>query len=336
MPRRPSRRPSPRRDRSTAASRLALRLASLMAWIADGAARLLDRIAGRIATTFDRLLPPGSVRLRRAEIAAMSLFGIALAIGLLWGVPTLSRHADTLSRERDTLPSGPQVAFVQDLAWLPVAEHERLAATVAAELAGRSVLDHEALASAATALAATGWFDGPPRLRRAARHLVEIDAPWRIAAALVRDGGHDHLVDSSGHRLPLAWPAGTGPRDLVVVEGLAEGVPGRPGDRWPGGTLPIVLRVLPDLAGHEWSDQIAAIDASAVAAGGPIVLETARGGRLIWGRPDAGAAEVPVATRIAWLDALQAGNGSIDPPPARQFDLRLDYLATAPRRIAVR
>ncbi|MGA0420592.1 MAG: hypothetical protein ACO3P9_11265, partial [Phycisphaerales bacterium] len=71
-------------------------------------------------------------------------------------------------------------------------------------------------------------------------------------------------------------------------------------------------------------------------AGGPSVRETARGGRLIWGRPDAGAAEVPVATRIAWLDALQAGNGSIDPPPARQFDLRLDYLATAPRRIAVR
>lgn len=332
MPRRTARSTSPRTRRPAPPHRLA----RLTGWLSKVATASIAGIAESTTAAFDRILPPESRRRRRAELAGVGAFATTLFIGAIWGVPTLVRHADELSRERQPSPSGPQVEFAGDLGWLPVAERDRLAATVSAELAGRSVLDHDALSSAAESLAATGWFAGPPRVRRTARHLVEVEAAWRIAAALVRDGGTDHLVDAEGRRLPLGWPRGDGPANLVVVEGLAEGAPPRPGDRWPGGTLAIALRVLPDLQGHEWSDQIAVIDASGVAHGGPIALETVRGGRLVWGRPDAGAAEVPVATRIAWLDALHAGNGSIDPPPARQFDLRLDYLASAPRRVAVR
>lgn len=312
------------------------RLPRLIAWCSASAAAAGEHAAELATRGFDRLLPPESIRRRRAELLGTGLFAAVLLCGAIWGVPALVRQADGLSREAAVPESGPRVVFAGDLEWLPDAERERLAATICAELAGRSVVDHDALAAAADALAATGWFAGTPRVRRTARHLVEVDAPWRIAAALVRDGDADHLVDAEGRRLPLSWARDTGPTGLVVVDGLAEGAPDLPGQRWPGGTLAIALRVLPSLLGHEWSDQIAVLDASDVARGGPIAIETVRGGRLVWGRPDAGAAEVPVATRIAWLDALHAGNGSIDPPPARQFDLRLDYLASAPRRVAVR
>lgn len=337
MPRRSARSsttpPSRHRSRRTG---LASRLVGMGACFAERAAALSGRTGAAVTEGFDRLLPPGSPRRRRTERAGISAFAIILLAGAIWGVPSLERRADELSREAPVPNVGPEVVFADDLAWLPIAERERLAATVSASLADRSVTDHRALSAAAEALEATGWFEGPPRLRRIARHLVEVEAPWRLAAALVRDRDTDHLVDASGRRLPLAWPTGSGPSDLVVVEGLSEPAPNRPGDPWPGGSLGIALRVLPDLAGHAWSDQIAIVDATAIAHGGPIALETVRGGRLIWGRPDAGAAEVPVATRLAWLDALHAGNGSIDPPPARQFDLRLDYLASAPRRVAVR
>lgn len=320
------RRPSRPRGRSAAVS----------AGVWRGLSRGVEILSEATTRGFDRVLPPGSPRLRRAEIAGASLLGLAVLGGALWGVPALRRHADVISREAAMPAAGPRVVFLQNLDWIPPAEEDRLAATVSASLAGRSVIDHDALRGAAEALASTGWFDGPPRLRRAARHRVEVDAPWRRAAAVVRDRGTDHLVDTEGHRLPLAWASGSAPSTLVVIDGLAESAPRRPGERWKGGALTIALRVLPQLAGRPWSDQIATLDVSTVAEGGPIVLGTVRGGRLIWGRPDAGAAEVPVATRLAWLDALHAGSGTIDPPPARQFDLRLDYLASAPRQIAVR
>lgn len=331
MPRRTARSNTPRRRAGKAPL-----LARLKDRSTATAAAWIDRAAELVTLGFDRLLPPDSTRRRRVEVGATALLAAALLGGALWGLPALVRDADELSRERAVPASGPRVAFRGDLDWLPDAERDRLAATVAAELAGRSVVDHEALKKASDALAATGWFAGPARVRRTARHLVEVDAVWRTAAALVRDGAMDHLVDIEGRRLPLAWPRGTGPSELVLIDGIAEPAPDRPGRRWPGGALAIALRVLPDLRGHDWSDQIAVIDAVDLARGGPVAIETVRGGRLVWGRPDAGAAEVPVATRIAWLDALHAGNGSIDPPPARQFDLRLDYLASAPRRVAAR
>lgn len=332
MPRRSSgSRPTPpaRGVAASFATALGLRLRTLVAQGGRGLGGLVER-------GFERLLPGGSARRRRAEILATALFAAALLAGGIWGVPSLAGRADALSREAPPPASGPRVVFLDELGWLPASERERLAATVASTLAERSVVDREALAAAAAALESTGWFEGTPRLRRRALHRVEVEGRWRVAGALVRDGATDHLVDADGRRLPLAWPSGTGPTGLVVIEGLRESAPDRPGEIWPGGALALALRVLPHLHGRAWSGEIASIDASAVASGGPIALETARGGRLIWGRPDSGAAEVPVATRLAWLDALHAGNGSIDPPPARQFDLRLDYLASAPRRIASR
>ena len=60
-----------------------------------------------------------------------------------------------------------------------------------------------------------------------------------------------------------------------------------------------------------------------------IRLRTKHGGTIVWGSAEeATVSEVPIATRLAYLDRLHTRAGSVEPSIGQAWDLRLDYLAS--------
>lgn len=260
----------------------------------------------------------------------------ALAAGLLaalwWGVPMLLDRGDQLSREPGGKPAELRLVLPKGSEWLPPEEAARLDATLRAELAESRTLDRRSLSRAARALDATGWFSGPVQLRRPSRGEIVVETPLRRPVAFVRLGESALLVDRTATLLPWSLPAGSAEGLGIVIRGASLPPPARPGEIWPGGDLAEAVRLVGVLAGREWSEEIASIEIEAIARGGPAILRTRGGTAIVWGRApqSATASEVPVATRLAYLDRVHAAQGDLEAPPGRRFDLRLDYLATLP------
>lgn len=295
--------------------------------------RALEAAGDRLAS----LAPEGGPLRRWTDRVATAALAAAVVAAAALMLPRLIERSDAtgprrLSRELPASASGPQVRFAEEPEWLSDTERQRIEISIAAELAGASPFDQAALARAAAAATATGWFPHEARLRRTGVREVVLETPLRRPRAVVRQGGRDHLVDLQGVRLPMDWPAGRAPGRLPAFVGVADPPPALPGEPWRGGTVPLAFEVLDALVSRAWSGEIAAIDVASVSRGGPVLLLTANGGVIVWGSPTPGSAsEVPVATRLAYLDRLHDRLGSIEPPPGKAWDLRLDYLASRPQ-----
>jgi hypothetical protein len=299
-------------------------------------ARLLSRLREAGESFGERLaacLPEESpVRAWSDRIAIGLLVLGTVLLGAVW-LPRLVERADRsespLSRERTASTVGPTVRFASDPSWLPSDERARIEISIAAELAGASAFDAAALESAAEAASRTGWFTGPVRLLRTSLDEVLVETPLRVPRAAVRSQGRDHLVDLGGVLLPLSWRAGQAPAGMPVFIGVDDRAPDMPGEAWTGGTLGLGFKVLAAISDRAWSQEIAAIDVDGVDRGAPIRLRTRHGGTIVWGSAEeATVSEVPIATRLAYLDRLHTRAGSVEPPIGQAWDLRLDYLAS--------
>lgn len=296
-----------------------------MAWLGRG----IDSAGERLAS----LVPEDGPVRRWSDRTGAAMLGVGVILVATLGLPRLVDRADAgpsaISRERSPSLAGPTVRFAEEASWLAPAERERIEISITAELAGTSVFDRAALESAAAAAERTGWFDGTVSLLRTGLNEVLVETPLRVPRAAVRSQGRDHLVDLSGALLPMSWTAGRGPTAIPVFVGVREGVPDQPGTVWSGGAVAIGFEVLDALATRSWSESIRAIDLEGVDRGLPIHLRTVGGGMIVWGgTAEASVAEVPIATRLAYLDRLHQRTGSIEPPPGKAWDLRLDYLAS--------
>lgn len=298
-----------------------------LAWLGRGR----DAVGARLASC---LPEDGSLR-RWSDRIAVILLAVGVLVAAFVGVPSLIERADAgeapISREPAASLAGPAIRFIDEPAWLDPSERERIEISIAAELAGASAFDRASLESAAAAAERTGWFDGTVTLLRTGLNEVLVETPLRVPRAAVRSRGRDHLVDLRGTLLPMSWIAGRTPFAIPVFVGVRESAPDRPGTTWPGGTVTIGFEVLEAISRRPWSGSIRAIDLDGVERGAPIRLQTVGGGTIVWGGTAAtSVAEVPVATRLAYLDRLHQRTGSIDPPPGKAWDLRLDYLASRP------
>ena len=301
--------------------------AAALAWLG----RVFDAAGERLAS----LLPEDGGLRRWSDRIAVILLAAGLLAAAFVGVPRLVERADTgegsISRETTAPLAGPQVRFAEEPGWLLPDERERIEISISAELAGASAFDRDSLESAAAAAERTGWFAGTVTLLRTGLNEVVIETPLRIPRAAVRSQGRDHLVDLQGTLLPMSWIAGRSPATIPVFVGVREAAPDRPGSPWAGGTVTIGFEVLEAISTRPWSESIRAIDLEGADRGAPIRLRTSGGGTIVWGSTAAtSVAEVPVATRLAYLDRLHQRTGSIEPPPGKAWDLRLDYLASRP------
>jgi hypothetical protein len=266
------------------------------------------------------------------EWPTMGALAAGLVAALWWGLPMLLDRSDELSRELGAASAELRLVLPKGSEWLPPEEEARLAATLRAELSESRTLDRSSLSRAARSLEATGWFSGPVQLRRPSRSVVVVETPLRRPVAFVRLGESELLVDRTATLLPWSLPAGAAEGLGIVIRGASLPPPARPGEIWPGGDLAEAVRLVGVLAGRNWSAEIVAIEIEAVARGGPAILRTRGGTAIVWGRApqSATASEVPVATRLAYLDRVHAAQGDLEAPAGRRFDLRLDYLATLP------
>ncbi len=301
---------------------------SWRARLLDALGRTTDRAGERLAA----LLPEDGAARAWSDRIGTGLVVCSLLLVAILGLPSLVERASTsgstLSREEAIGMAGPTVRFADDVTWLDPAERERIEISIASELAGRSAFDRDALAAAAEAASRTGWFPGPATLLRTSLDEVLVTTPLRVPRAVVRSRGRDHLIDLDGVLLPMSWRERTAPRALPAIVGVREPVPDRPGTRWDGGSIAIGFAVLEAITHRPWNSQIRAIDLQGVDRGEAIHLQTAGGGTIVWGTTDpVSVGEVPVATRLAYLDRLHQRAGSIEPPSGMAWDLRLDYLA---------
>lgn len=175
--------------------------------------------------------------------------------------------------------------------WLPVNFQEQLTTKSQEQLnKTRDPFSPEPLAQLAAWLAATGWFDGAPTVRRDDKpgmYGVVVEAEWRIPAAVVRYDGMDRLV--SWKALPMP-PVGPSPNsgDLVII-GVASGP--QIGDDgaidfnqpWSADELTAALELLSTVMQQPWKDQVAAIEVQEYIRHQKVTLVTTYGTRVVWG-----------------------------------------------------
>ncbi len=203
-------------------------------------------------------------------------------------------------------------------------------------------------------LAASGWFEGPPRIERRPGNRLVIDGQWRIPAAFVRWDGRDYLVAWDGRLLPPIYQPGQ--VNLRAIVNAPTPPPCGPNDRldfsapWPGGAVTEAVDLLALISGRAWYTQVRGVDLADFEKQRRLVLMTTFGTRVVWGgpvrRPLPG--ESTTQGKIEKLDLLfrdfrriDAGRPAIDislQSPPLEIDIsasaaeRLETTVSPPRR----
>jgi len=265
--------------------------------------------------------------LRRALSAAgWTTAGIVALVGVLWGVPSLRQHAESV--ERQTIGASPATAidvrFRHLPDWMAGPELKRLQLIVA-ESVGPTTLDRDGLVVARDALLRTGWFESVQQIRRRSAELVEVDAIFTEPFALIRDHAGDHLVDPEGRLLPVTWPHGSGSVLPVILRPSGDR-PRHFGDAWPGADVSAALQVLKLIDNRDWRHQVVAIDVGGRGRTDLLRLLTCRHSSIRWGRPPGaeGSVEPTFAAKIAFLDHHHARYGHIDGGVDGELDISSD------------
>ncbi len=247
-----------------------------------------------------RLRPP-RVSLRTAALwlnrGVFAVIVVAAVAGVAFGYSPLRERVGAIRTDplRVTIdwPTSPGGT------WLPIEEQDRLGAIARANLTA-DPFDIASLDATSAAFAATGWFGGPPTVRRRPGGEVEISGAWRTPAAVVRHGGADHLVASDGALLPMRYAPGTARGMPVIVEPYtgpptrSGGVPGL-GLIWVGGDVTAALGLIEYLRRSPAAASIEAVDVSRYVSENLLVLRMSWGGRVVWGAPPGAGAPGEVA-----------------------------------------
>lgn len=175
--------------------------------------------------------------------------------------------------------------------WLPLVLQEHLTQT-SQDIINRTAdpFSPEPLAALAKALAASGWFEGHPSVRRDDKpgmYGVVVEGVWRVPAALVRWNGTDRIVSWKAQPMPPSGPAAD-TSDLVIV-GVASGPPTTTDGQidyakiWAGDELGAAIELLALITQQRWKDQINAIEVQEYTRHKKLTLVTRFGTRVVWG-----------------------------------------------------
>jgi hypothetical protein len=233
--------------------------------------------------------------------------------------------------------------------WLPAQQQEELLSLAQEAYAGsptatgREGFSRSPLERIGQALGASGWFDGTPKVKRAADSTITVDGAWRVPGALVRHDGKDYLISWDGKPMPLSYDAGAA-KSIRVIIGPAMGPPmNQDGTRdftgaWQGEDIAASLELLSMMADKPWAKQVAGVDATEWSSRGRLTLVTPENTRVVWGgRPSKPAiGEVSTAQKLAYLQQLLHDFKRIDANHDVVYinsgTLQFDVSATAGRR----
>lgn len=203
--------------------------------------------------------------------------------------------------------------------WVPEQQRDALLDRARHALAdGAPDLSGANLSRVGQSLAESGWFTGPPVVRRGLNNSIVIDGQWRVPAAVVRRGGTDQLISWEGAPMPVTLPAGQA--RFPVIENpampapmLADGTVDC-ATAWAGEDMAASLELLQLLLRQPWGSQVAGVDASKFAQDKSLILTTVFGTRVVWGgrvtKPLLG--EVSSAQKLAHMGELFEKHRRID------------------------
>jgi hypothetical protein len=213
------------------------------------------------------------------------------------------------------------VADEKPRTWLPQQQQEELLAIAQAAYQGTGAasFSRSPLERVGQALAASGWFEGTPKVRRSGDSTVTVEGVWRIPAALVRREGKDYLISWDAKPMPVTYEAGEAKSMRVIIDPALGPPANQDGSRdfsasWPGEDIAASLELLQLMADKPWYKQVAGIDASQYSGRGQLTLLTPEQTRVVWGgRPSKPAiGEVSTAQKLAYLAELMHDFGRID------------------------
>lgn len=265
------------------------------------------------------------VWLRIASIAGMFLLGAGLGLLALFGlgriegaaVGRLASRPPALAFEWPRIEGG-----ASDATWMPASLRQDLESLAIGKVVSDDPLSGASLAKIGAALEGTGWFQGPPIVRRSFRGeqpIISIGGTWRAPVAVVRYDDLDYLVAQGGVLLPARYSAGTSGMPLVI--GVSEPPPTQPktgalafGAPWPGDEVRHGLELLKLCSMLPFSSQIVSVDVAKQRATGQLELVTDRGTRVLWGGPPSKPlpGEIQTEAKVALLMDIVRRFGRVD------------------------
>lgn len=256
--------------------------------------------------------------LARATSIASVVLAVAVVTAFVAGVRALEGRAAAFagSRQERVVIRWPRLD--SGTSWLPVGEQERLTHIALDALTD----DPEALSAAplervGRALAATGWFEGYPRVERAGDGSIEVHGVWQVPAAVVRWGGKEYMISWMAKSLPMVYREGTSAMPVIVGAAKGPALAGgetRFGQAWEGEDVGAALELLRLVHEQPWGGQVAGVDLSRYATEEALMLVSRAGNRIVWGgrpsKPRLG--EVSTRAKLSHLSQLKHDFGVID------------------------
>lgn len=227
--------------------------------------------------------------------------------------------------------------------WLPEQFQEQLLETATRALGdARDPYSREALRLVGESMQRSGWFDTTPTIVRRSGGDVHVEGTWRVGAAVVKQGSKLVLVSWNAKPMPVEYDLDTKLGSLSVITGVNSPLPKTLSgaidfsQTWAGSDLEAGLELLALVSKQPWRDQIQSVDVSKYPRTKQLEVQTARGGRIVWGgRP---TAPLPGETstrekldKLAWLNrqykSIDGGRLAIEISGQRPFEI--DVSATS-------
>lgn len=291
----------------------------------SGSARSSGGLLGRIASLSEA---DASVWMRLPSIVGMFLIGGTLGLGALFVLgkvegatavrlakspPMLVIHWPVLATDASSASA---------VTWMPATLRSELESLAIGKIVVDDPLSGASLAGIGEAMAATGWFEGKPLVRRVYRNnrsVIDVSGDWRVPVAVVRYDDLDYLVSKGGRLLPARYSPGAS--GMPVVLGVGDPPPadresGRLafGQPWSGSGIGEALELLRLMSMMPFSAQVAGVDISRHGRTGQLEIVTDRSTRILWGggpdRPLPG--EIRTEGKIALLLDIARRYGRID------------------------
>lgn len=136
-------------------------------------------------------------------------------------------------------------------------------------------------------LAASGWFDGEPTVKRAGDSTLLVSGAWRIPAAVIRFQEREYLVSWAGKLMPPVYSDGAA--GLRRIIGVQAGPPvDATGARdylavWQGEDAAAAIELLALLTRQKWATQVLGIDAGEYRDKSSLSILTTDGTTIVWG-----------------------------------------------------
>jgi len=269
-----------------------------------------------------------------------------IAAAMLIGAVVIAAKASLayVDSKVDLQTKPPAVVLKDQPVWMSDVLASQIIATIQPKVA-RSAFDHQLLVETVARLRGNPWIASIHAVRRgynkSAGDTLEIDADYRVPAALVKWGDYYSLIDGKGVKLPEQYPKeladrivhGTDGRvNIRVIEGVYNPPP-EPGRTWRGEDVQAGLQMVKLLYDQPFAQDIIRVDVQNVgrrnnAKEAQLVLKTRYGTEIRWGRPLNATdffIEVSTEQKIASLQQIYQQFGRVD---AKQpwLDVRFDKI----------